>query len=107
MKYRSLIVVLVISWFIALNAITSTYAQNSDRGAGGGCCCLGFLGLVVSLPLAILLGSLIYAVLILAALVSILTNEKIDGGTRVAWILVTLALPLFGAIAWFLFGRKK
>ncbi|MDD5111874.1 MAG: PLDc N-terminal domain-containing protein [Candidatus Altiarchaeota archaeon] len=59
-------------------------------------------------------GPLLYPVFILAiaalylwALVSILTNRKLDGGSKLAWILVLLVLPVAGLLIWALFGPRK
>ena len=43
--------------------------------------------------------------LFLAAAVSVLRSERLTRNGRLLWLLVLVALPFLGAIAWFLWGR--
>jgi hypothetical protein len=51
--------------------------------------------------------ALLLALAYLRALVAILTSRRVDGGSKVAWILVLLLLPVIGLVVWLLFGPKK
>ncbi|MGC6429534.1 MAG: PLD nuclease N-terminal domain-containing protein [Jejuia sp.] len=52
------------------------------------------------------LSLLIIAIFPLVALISILKNE-FPNNDKLIWILVTLFLPLIGALLYFLIGRKN
>ena len=43
----------------------------------------------------------------LAAIVDVLRRDNLDGGTKLGWVLAALFLPVFGALAWFVFGRRS
>lgn len=43
---------------------------------------------------------------LVAAAVSVLMSPRLAPGGRLLWIVVLLALPFVGAIAWFLWGRS-
>ena len=45
-------------------------------------------------------------VMVIAAVVSALTNEDTSGGGKLLWVIFILWFPLFGAIAWFVVGKK-
>jgi uncharacterized membrane protein YhaH (DUF805 family) len=44
--------------------------------------------------------------LVVAAVVSTLADRDTTGGGKLLWIVFILWFPLFGAIAWFVVGRK-
>ncbi|UZX02138.1 hypothetical protein F8G81_05530 [Arthrobacter sp. CDRTa11] len=47
-----------------------------------------------------------YAVLIIAALISIARNRTYTSGGMLVWALIVLALPVLGPVLWFLTGRR-
>jgi len=60
--------------------------------------------------LAALLGWIILgiaqAILFIAALVSILASKRYTGGGKFLWIVVVFFAPVFGALGWFIAGRR-
>ncbi|MFE1166140.1 PLD nuclease N-terminal domain-containing protein [Nocardiopsis sp. NPDC058789] len=46
------------------------------------------------------------AVLVIAAVISTLANGDTTGGGKLLWVIFILWFPLFGAVAWFVVGRK-
>ncbi|MEU3020911.1 MULTISPECIES: PLD nuclease N-terminal domain-containing protein [unclassified Nocardiopsis] len=46
------------------------------------------------------------AVLVIVAIVSTLINSDTSGGGKLLWIIFILWFPLFGAVAWFVVGKK-
>ncbi|MFD6100387.1 PLD nuclease N-terminal domain-containing protein [Nocardiopsis flavescens] len=50
--------------------------------------------------------ALALAVLLVAAVISALVNDNTTAGGKLLWILFILWFPLFGAIAWFVVGKK-
>lgn len=44
--------------------------------------------------------------LTLAAVVSVLANRDTTGGGKLLWVIFVLWFPLFGAIGWFVVGRR-
>lgn len=60
-------------------------------------------GITGVLILLVLLGVL---VLVIAALISTLINSDTSGGGKLLWVLFILWVPVFGAVAWFVVGRK-
>ncbi len=46
------------------------------------------------------------AVLVITAVISTLANGDTTGGGKLLWILFILWIPLFGAVAWFVVGKK-
>lgn len=53
-----------------------------------------------------LLVFLAVAVLVITAVISTLANGDTTGGGKLLWILFILWIPLFGAVAWFVVGKK-
>lgn len=47
-----------------------------------------------------------HGVIFVAALVSVLSSKRYTGGGKFLWVLVVFAYPLFGALGWFIAGRK-
>lgn len=47
------------------------------------------------------------AVLTIAALVNVMRTPTLDQTNRIIWVVVVLALPVIGAIAWFIARPKK
>jgi hypothetical protein len=47
----------------------------------------------------------LHVFLFLAAAWSVMTSPRLTRGGRLLWLLVLIALPFLGAIAWFLWGR--
>ncbi len=45
-------------------------------------------------------------VLVIAAIVSTLMDADTSGGGKLLWVVLILWFPLFGAIAWFVVGKK-
>ncbi|MFC0541245.1 PLD nuclease N-terminal domain-containing protein [Kutzneria chonburiensis] len=45
-------------------------------------------------------------VLEVAAIVDVLRRD-VDSGTKIGWVIADLCLPVVGALAWFLFGRRS
>lgn len=60
----------------------------------------GITGVLVLLVLLAVL------VLVIAAAVSTLVNSDTSGGGKLLWVLFILWFPLFGAVAWFVVGKK-
>ncbi|MFD6950893.1 hypothetical protein A6A08_19320 [Nocardiopsis sp. TSRI0078] len=56
--------------------------------------------------LVLLLAAVSLVVLVLAAVVSALTDRDTSGGGKLLWIALVLWFPVLGAIAWFVVGRK-
>jgi len=46
-----------------------------------------------------------YVAFILAALWSIFSSRRLTGAGRLLWVLVVVAFPLLGSLAWFVWGR--
>lgn len=65
---------------------------------------LGIVGVIVGGIMAIL--AILAVILFIAALVSILINHHVTGGGKLLWILGIIYLPVIGAVAWFVVGRK-
>jgi hypothetical protein len=63
-----------------------------------------------AIALAALLGWIILgiaqAILFIAALVSILASKRYTGGGKFLWVVVVFFAPLFGALGWFIAGRR-
>ncbi|WP_236538689.1 PLD nuclease N-terminal domain-containing protein [Spiractinospora alimapuensis] len=57
---------------------------------------------------AVLAGIALLALIVLViwALVSILAHKDLTGGGKLLWVIGVLWVPLFGAVAWFVVGRK-
>lgn len=57
---------------------------------------------------AVLAGIALLALIVLVvwALVSILSSRDLTGGGKLLWAIGVLWVPLFGAVAWFVVGRK-
>lgn len=57
---------------------------------------------------AVLAGLVLLALIVLViwALVSIIANRDVTGGGKLLWVIGVLWVPLFGAVAWFVVGRK-
>ncbi|PWV47908.1 MULTISPECIES: PLD nuclease N-terminal domain-containing protein [Nocardiopsis] len=53
-----------------------------------------------------LLVFLAIAVLVIAAIISALANGDTTGGGKLLWVIFILWFPLFGAVAWFVVGKK-
>ncbi|MFC9086193.1 PLD nuclease N-terminal domain-containing protein [Nocardiopsis dassonvillei] len=60
----------------------------------------GIFGVVLALV------GLALLVLLLAAVISALADRDTSAGGKLLWIIFILWFPLFGAIAWFVVGRK-
>ncbi|NYH52813.1 MULTISPECIES: PLD nuclease N-terminal domain-containing protein [Nocardiopsis] len=60
----------------------------------------GITGLVLLLTVVALV------VLVLAAVISALADRDTSGGGKLLWIALVLWLPVLGAIAWFVVGKK-
>ncbi|WP_159942629.1 MULTISPECIES: PLD nuclease N-terminal domain-containing protein [unclassified Nocardiopsis] len=52
------------------------------------------------------LAAVALAVLVVAAIISALADRNTSGGGKLLWIIFVLWFPLFGAVAWFVVGRK-
>lgn len=48
----------------------------------------------------------VYALLFIAALISIVTST-LDGGMKVVWLVFAFIAPFIGSLLWFLVGRKR
>lgn len=65
---------------------------------------LGFLsGFIAVLGILI---AVVAAVLVIAALISIILDSDVTAGGKLLWFLGVLWLPLLGAVAWFVVGRR-
>lgn len=53
--------------------------------------------------LAIFIG---YIALAVTAVVSIAGSYRLTGGGKALWIVMIIAFPFLGSIAWFIWGRK-
>ncbi|MBR8741119.1 PLD nuclease N-terminal domain-containing protein [Nocardiopsis sp. MG754419] len=72
-------------------------ADNNDRAVAW---LGGITGVLIGLVfLAIVL-------LVIAAVISALFDGDTSGGGKLLWVIFILWFPLFGAIAWFVVGRK-
>ncbi|WP_017588010.1 PLD nuclease N-terminal domain-containing protein [Nocardiopsis ganjiahuensis] len=60
----------------------------------------GITGVLVLLALLALL------VLVVAAVISALADGDTSGGGKLLWVIFIIWFPLFGAIAWFVVGKK-
>jgi hypothetical protein len=49
---------------------------------------------------------LAYVSLVVVSLVQVIRSRSLETLPRVGWVLAVLAFPLFGTMAWFLFGDK-
>ncbi|PSK99694.1 phospholipase D-like protein [Murinocardiopsis flavida] len=65
---------------------------------------LGIAGAVIGGIMVIL--AILAVILFIAALISILMNHQVTGGGKFLWILGVLYMPVFGAVAWFVVGKK-
>lgn len=61
-------------------------------------------GIIQLLPALILLLLFVFWI---RMLIHAVTNKGIDGGEKVAWVLVVLFLNLLGAIIYFFVGKPK
>ena len=68
-------------------------AQESDNAVG-----VVFMIVLAAIALALI-------VLWVAAIVSVLGNNRLTGGGKALWIVVILGFPFLGSLAWFIFGR--
>lgn len=75
----------------------SEFADNTDRTIAW---LSGITGVVFLIALLAVL------VLVIAALISTLINSDTSGGGKLLWVLFILWVPVFGAVAWFVVGRK-
>lgn len=75
----------------------SELADNTDRVIAW---MTGITGIIVGLVF------LAVAVLVIAAIISALIDGDTTGGGKLLWIVFILWFPLFGAIAWFVVGKK-
>ena len=73
--------------------------MNFDDLTSGQLLTGGFLIVAVVIAIALV-------VLFLVALGSVLTNEHLSGGEKLAWVMIVLVLQLIGPLAWFAFGRR-
>jgi hypothetical protein len=62
------------------------------------------IGVVIILGWIIL--GIAQLILFIAALVSILSSKRYTGGGKFLWVVVIFFAPLFGAIGWFIAGRR-
>ncbi|MGF7124400.1 PLD nuclease N-terminal domain-containing protein [Rhodococcus sp. AG1013] len=62
--------------------------------------------LPVAFDITALVVALLWLVLVVATSVSVLRARHITTPAKFAWILVVLALPVLGALAWLLMGNK-
>ncbi len=53
-----------------------------------------------------LLFALAVLILVIAAVISALIDSDTSGGGKLLWIIFIIWAPLFGAIAWFVVGKK-
>jgi len=64
----------------------------------------------VTLPLAYDITWTVFAVLwlalVIATTVSVLRARHTSGAAKIAWILVVVALPILGSLAWFTLGSR-
>ena len=68
---------------------------------------LGLIGLCLSLlPVGLGLLGLLGAVFWFAMLVHAILNDRLTGGSRLAWVLAVWFLPFIGAAFYFLVGRS-
>ncbi|WP_221485278.1 PLD nuclease N-terminal domain-containing protein [Saccharothrix ecbatanensis] len=68
-------------------------AQESDNAVG-----VVFMIVLAAIALALI-------VLWVAAIVSVLRNNRLTGGGKTLWIVVILGFPFLGSLGWFIFGR--
>lgn len=73
--------------------------MNFDDLTSGQLLTGGFLILAVVIAIALV-------VLFLVALGSVVTNQYLSGGEKLAWVMIVLILQLVGPLAWFAFGRR-
>lgn len=64
-------------------------------------------GNAVSVVVVVVLAAIALALIVLwvAAIVSVLRNDRLTGGGKLLWIVVILGFPLLGSLAWFIFGK--
>ncbi len=62
------------------------------------------IGIVIILGWIIL--GIAQIILFIAALVSILGSQRYTGGGKFLWVVVVFFAPLFGALGWFIAGRR-
>jgi hypothetical protein len=72
----------------------------AEGGDGTG----GAVGFVIVLGWIIL--GIAQLILFIAALVSILSSKRYTGGGKFLWVVVIFFAPLFGALGWFIAGRR-
>lgn len=56
--------------------------------------------------IALVVVVLAQAILVIAAVVSILASPRYTGGGKLLWIAVVLLAPFLGPLGWFLGGRR-
>ncbi|GHD35972.1 PLDc N-terminal domain-containing protein [Nocardiopsis kunsanensis] len=63
----------------------------------------------VAVLFGVVMGLLALAVLVLviAAIISTLINPDTTAGGKLLWVVLILWLPIVGAVAWFVVGRKR
>ena len=71
-------------------------SANDDRGTA--------VALITLLGWLIL--GLAQVILFIAALVSILSSKRYTGGGKFLWVVVVFLAPFFGAVGWFVVGRR-
>ncbi|MDA9555557.1 PLDc N-terminal domain-containing protein [Pelobium sp.] len=56
----------------------------------------------------VLMGLFFFPLLVsLLAVSDIFKNEKLSNQAKLLWIVISILIPLFGAIAYFFFGKSK
>lgn len=50
--------------------------------------------------------ALLWLTLVIMTIVSVLRARHASGAAKIAWILIVVALPILGSLAWFTLGSK-
>lgn len=82
---------------LASRTSLSELADNTTRAVAW---MSGITGVIV------LLAFLAVLVLVVAAVISTLIDSDTSGGGKLLWVVFIVWFPLFGAIAWFVVGKK-
>lgn len=82
---------------------TLAVQQSAQLLAAGGPAPNALAARAIAVVLVAVVGSLL--VLTIGALVSIL-RSRLGGGMKFLWVVLVLAAPLLGSLAWFAIGRR-
>ena len=67
---------------------------------------MNFIQLAGAMGVAIAVIGLALLVLLIAAIVSAVVDDNTTGGGKLLWVIFILWFPFFGAVAWFVVGKK-